>query len=100
MAINCSNSLCLMDLPVADMDPSIRISPCSKAHPKQMMLDVVGSDGQKGLSFISFSERVNTNVYQDLLRQHTVPWVHWMYLDVNYVFQQDLDSWQFLTATI
>jgi hypothetical protein len=75
-----------MDLPVADMDPSKSSSPFSKAHLKQMLLGVEGSDGQKGLSFVSFSERVNTNVYQDLLRQHAVPWVHWMYLDVNFVF--------------
>jgi hypothetical protein len=41
------NSRYLTDLPVADVDPDVRISPKSKAPLKQMVLGVIGSDGQK-----------------------------------------------------
>jgi hypothetical protein len=55
-----------------------------------MVLGVVGSDSQKcPIVFISACERVNAYVYQDLLRQHVVPWIKQTYLDSNYVFQQD-----------
>jgi hypothetical protein len=37
----------LTDLPVADLDPGVRNSPKFKAPLKQMVLWVVGSDGQK-----------------------------------------------------
>ncbi len=55
-----------------------------------MVLGVVGSDGQKcPIIFIVAGERVNAVIYQDLLGQHVVPWIQRMYLDDNYVFQQD-----------
>jgi hypothetical protein len=47
VAVNHRNSRYLTDLPVADIDPDVRISPKSKAPLKQMVLRVIGSDGQK-----------------------------------------------------
>jgi hypothetical protein len=54
--------------------PSICISPFSKAPLKQMVLEVVGSDGQN-VQMFCWPGRVNTDIYQDILRQHMVPWV-------------------------
>jgi hypothetical protein len=91
LAVNRRNSRYLMDLLVADVDPDIRISPKSKAPLKQMVLGVIGRDGQKcPLVFFGAGERVNAVVYQDLLQQHVVPWIQRTYLDGNNVFQQDL----------
>jgi hypothetical protein len=42
-----ANSPYLTDLPVADLDPCVCISPKSQAPLKQMVLWVVGSDSQK-----------------------------------------------------
>jgi hypothetical protein len=70
VVINCHNSLSLTDLLVANMDPSIWISPISKAPLKQMVLGEVGSNSQNcSIVFIDYSEQVNADVYQDLLRQ-------------------------------
>jgi hypothetical protein len=33
-------------------------------------------------------ERVNADFYQELLRQHVVPWVQKLYPDGKYVFPQ------------
>jgi hypothetical protein len=93
VAVNCRNSHYLTGFPVADVDPDIHISAKSKAPLKQMVLGVIGSDGQKcPIVFVGTGERVKANVYQDLLRKHVVPWIQRMYLDGNYVFQQDLAS--------
>jgi hypothetical protein len=55
-----------------------------------MVLGVIGSNGQKcPIVFVSAGERVNADVYQDLLRKHVVPWIQRTYPDGNYVFQQD-----------
>jgi hypothetical protein len=90
VAVNRRNSRYLTDLPVADVDPDVRISPKSKAPLKQMVLGVIGSDGQKcPIVFVSAGERVNADVYQGLLRKHVVPWIKRTYPDGNYVFQQD-----------
>jgi hypothetical protein len=91
VAVNRRNSRYLTDLPVADVDPDVRISPKSKAPLKQMVLGVIGRDSQKcPLVFICAGERVNGDVYQDLLRKHVVPLIKRTYPDGNYVFQQDL----------
>jgi hypothetical protein len=45
-AVNRRNSHYSTDLPVADVDPDIRISPKSKVPLKQMVLGVIGSYGQ------------------------------------------------------
>jgi hypothetical protein len=75
---------------MADVDPSIRVSPFSKAPSMQMVLGVVGSSGQKcPIVFVGTGKEVYVDVYQDLLRQHMVPWVQRTYPDGNYVFQQD-----------
>jgi hypothetical protein len=50
MAINFHNRCYLTDLTVADVKPSIRISLFSNAPLKQMVLGVVGSNGQKFLN--------------------------------------------------
>jgi hypothetical protein len=47
--VNRHNSHYLTDLPVANMDPIICISSKSKALLKQMVLGMVGSNGQKCL---------------------------------------------------
>jgi hypothetical protein len=47
VAVNHRNSRYLTALPVADVDPDVRISPKSKAPLKQMVLGVIGSDGQR-----------------------------------------------------
>ncbi len=73
VAVNCCNSHYLMDLLVADLYPYIRTSPKSKAPLKQMVLGVIGSDGQKCLIvFVGAGKRVNSDVYQDLLLKHVV----------------------------
>ncbi len=80
----------LTDLPIADVDPSIRVSPFSKAPSMQMVLGAVGSSGQKcPIVFVGTGKEVYVDVYQDLLGQHVVPWVQRTYPDGNYVFQQD-----------
>jgi hypothetical protein len=72
------------------MEPDVHISPKSKAPLKQMVLRVIGSDDQKcSIVFVGTSEHINAIIYQDLLRQHVVPWIQRMYPDGNYVFQQD-----------
>jgi hypothetical protein len=89
VAVNRRNSHYLMDLPVADMDPDVCISPKSKAPLKQMVLGVIGSNGQKcPIVFVGAGERVNANIYQDLLQKHAVPWIQRAYPNGN-VFQQD-----------
>ncbi len=89
MAINRRNSRYLMDLPVADMDPDVCISPKYKAPLKQMVLGVIGSNGQKcPIVFVGAGERVNADIYQDLLQKHAVPWIQRAYPNGN-VFQQD-----------
>ncbi len=73
VAVNRRNSRYLTDLPVADVDPDVRILPKSKAPLKQMVLGVIGSDDQKcPIIFVSAGERVNADVHQDLLRKHVV----------------------------
>ncbi len=91
MAIYCCNSSYLTDLPVANVDPSICISPESKAPLKQIILSLAGSESQKYLIvFVGGSQQVNADIYQDLLWQRVIPWVQRMYPYNNYVFQQDL----------
>jgi hypothetical protein len=90
MAIDRRNSRYLTDLPVADVDPDVCISPKSKAPLRQMVLGVIGSDGQKFLIvFVGAGERINADVYQDLLQKHVVPGLQRVYPDGNYIFQQD-----------
>jgi hypothetical protein len=87
--VNRHNSHYLTDLPVADVDLDVHISPKSKAPLKQMVLGVIGSDGQKCPSFSLAPVNASTaDVYQDLLRKHVVPWIQRTYPDGNYVFQQ------------
>jgi hypothetical protein len=89
VAVNCRNSRYLMDLPVADVDPDVCISPKSKAPVKQMVLGVIGSNGQRcPIVFVGAGERVNADIYQDLLQKHAVPWIQRAYPNSN-VFQQD-----------
>jgi DDE superfamily endonuclease len=89
-AVNRRNSRYLTGLPVAAVDPNIRITAYTKAPLKQMVLGVVGSDGQKCPPiFVAAGERINAAIYQELLRQHVVPWLKRTYPDGNYVFQQD-----------
>jgi hypothetical protein len=40
--------------------------------------------------FIGTGKRVNAIVYQDLLRQHVVPWIQQTHLDSNSGFKQFL----------
>jgi hypothetical protein len=76
VAVNRCNSRYLTDLPVAYVDSDVPISPKSKAPLKQMVLGVIGSDGQKcPIVFVSAGESVNADVYLDLLRKHVVPWI-------------------------
>jgi hypothetical protein len=90
VAVNRCNSRYLTDLPVADVDPDVRISPKSKAPLKQMVLGVIGSDGQKcPIVFVSAGEtrqrRRLSGPFAEacrLLDQRTYP-------DGNYVFPQD-----------
>jgi hypothetical protein len=90
VAINRRNSRYLTDLRVADVDPDVRISPKSKAPLKQMVLGVIGNDGQKcPIIFVSAGERVNADVYQDLFQKHVIPWIKRTYPDGYYVFEQD-----------
>ncbi len=67
MAVNRHNIRYLKDLPVANVEHGVCISPKSKASLKQMVLGVVGSDSQKcPIVFVGAGERVNAVVYQDL----------------------------------
>jgi hypothetical protein len=76
VAVNRQNSCYLTDLPVADVDPDVCISPKSKAPLKQMVLGVIGSNGQKcPIVFDSAGKRIKADVYQDILRKHVVPWI-------------------------
>ncbi len=76
VAVNRRNSHYLTDFPVADVDHDVCISPISKAPLKQMVLGVIGSDGQKcPIVFVGAGKPVNADVSQDLLRKHVVPWI-------------------------
>jgi hypothetical protein len=44
-------------------------------------------EGRKEAIFSDAGKRYNTCVYQELLRQHVVPWVQRMYPNGKYVFQ-------------
>jgi hypothetical protein len=80
----------LTDLPVAEVDPNIRIVPYSKSPLRQMAQGVVDSK-QPGcpIVFAAVSKRVSANVNQYFLRKHVVPCVQRTYSDSNYVFHQD-----------
>jgi hypothetical protein len=71
---NPHNSHYLTDLPVADVDPSIRISPFSKTLLMQMVLGVVGSDDQKcpiiSLVLANKSTQIISKTFSDRMRSH------------------------------
>jgi hypothetical protein len=70
--INCCSSCYLTDLPVTNVDPSIRLSPFAKVSLKQIALGRWAANSQKDL--IIFDDAlVSAAVYQDLLWQHVVP---------------------------
>jgi AraC-like DNA-binding protein len=90
VAVNRRNSRYLTTLPVTEVDPNIRCSYYTKAPLKQMVLGVMASDGNCCPPiFIAAGEKVNAAIYQELLRQHVVPWLQRTYPGGNYVFQQD-----------
>jgi hypothetical protein len=39
--------------------------------------------------FVGAGERINADIYQDLLWKHVVPWIQRTYPDGNYAFRQD-----------
>ncbi len=78
--VNRSNSRYLTDLPVTEVDESVRISPFSKAPAKVMILGVVARGGNKcPIIFVLDSEKVTADSYQALLRRHVIPWLSAMY---------------------
>jgi hypothetical protein len=90
VTVKCRNSRYLTSSPVSDVDPTIRFNHYTKVPLKQMVLGVVASEGQKCPPiFVAAGKRINAAVYQNLLRQHVVPWLQRTYPDGNYVFQQD-----------
>jgi hypothetical protein len=79
----------LSDLPVSEVDPNIRIFPFFKELLNQTLLGIVGKYGQKcHIIFVASCKNVNTDVYQQILRQHVVPWIQRTYPGGNYSFQQ------------
>jgi transposase-like protein len=88
--VNRRNSRYLTDLPVTEVDESVRICPFSKAPAKVMVLGVIASDGKKcPIIFVLDSEKVTADSYQALLRRHVMPWLSAKFPEGNYVFQQD-----------
>jgi hypothetical protein len=88
--VNRRNSRYLTDLPVTEVDESVRVSPFSKAPAKVMVLGIVASDGKKcPIIFVPNGEKVTADSYQALLRRHVIPWLSATYPEGNYVFQQD-----------
>ena len=70
-------------------------------HPqKVMVLDVVGSDGQKcPIIFIDANEKINRQVYEGLLDTHVIPWIKATYPEGAFDFQQDGAPAHSATAT-
>jgi len=60
-------------------------------HPaKVMVLGLICSDGKVCPPiFIEAGIKINATVYQDLLKEHILPWLKQHYPRSNYVFQQD-----------
>ncbi len=88
--VNRRNSRYLTDLPVTEVDESVRISPFSKAPAKVMVLGVVASNGKKcPIIFVPDGHKVTADSYQALLHRHVMPWLSAKYPEGNYVFQQD-----------
>ena len=55
-----------------------------------MVLGIIASDGKKCLPiFIEQNVRMNSQIYQDLLEEHFLPWLRANYQPGQYVFQQD-----------
>jgi hypothetical protein len=75
---------------VSEVDEKIRISPFSKAPAKVMVFGVVGSNGKKcPIIFVPNGKKITADSYQALLRWHVMPCLSTMYLEGNYMFQQD-----------
>ncbi len=88
--VNRRNSRYLTDLPVNEVDESVRISPFSKAPAKVMVLGIVARDGKKcPIIFVPDGEKVTADSYQVLLHRHVIPWLSATYSEGSYVFQQD-----------
>jgi hypothetical protein len=75
---------------VSEVDEKIRISPFSKDPAKVMVFGVVGSNGKKcPIIFVPNGKKITADSYQALLRRHVMPCLSTMYLEGNYMFQQD-----------
>ena len=84
------NDRYLSNRPVKMVDPSIKFNSVCKNPVKVMVLGIVGSDGKKcPIIFIDQDVRINSQIYQDLLAEHFLPWVRENYSPGEYVFQQD-----------
>ncbi len=60
--VNRRNSRYLTDLPVTEVDESVRISPFSKAPAKVIVLGIVASDGKKcPIIFVPDGEKVTAD---------------------------------------
>ena len=84
------NDRYLSKVPVKAVDPSIKYNSVTKHPAKVMVLGIVGSDGKKCHPiFIDQNVRMDSKVYQDILRRHFLPWLRENYAPGTYVFQQD-----------
>jgi hypothetical protein len=82
-------SVAKVNIPVADVDPSIRISLKSKALLKQMVLGVVDSDSQKCPFFFWHQRTSQRRCLSGSFAAACGPFGPEEVSDSNYVFQQD-----------
>ena len=84
------NDRYITNVPVKLVDPDIKYNSVCKNPAKVMVLGIVASDGKKcPVIFIEQNVRMNSQIYQDLLKDHFLPWVRSNYRPGEYVFQQD-----------
>ena len=84
------NDRYLSNVPVKMVEPEIKFNSICKHPAKVMVLGIVGSDGKKCPPiFIDQTIRMDSKVYQDLLKKHFLPWLKANYKEGEYVFQQD-----------
>ena len=84
------NDRYLTKVPVKMVEPQVKYNSICKHPAKVMVLGIVASDGKKcPVIFIDQDVRMNSEIYQNLLKEHFLPWLRANYRPGEYVFQQD-----------
>lgn len=88
--LNRRNSRYISSEKVEDVPEHVKHVYKTKHPAKVMVLGVVASHGKKcPIIFIPQNDKVNSDVYINLLTKNVLPWLRKTYPDNNYVWQQD-----------